>query len=279
MKALKIALAAAALAAAGSAAAGSAAAGGKVLVVASSETQMALRGGKSAPVGYFLNELAVPSLIMRKAGYEIDLATPKGNVPAMDKGSDSDAFFKGGISRAEARKFAASLKPITLKEALSRYGSYDGIFVPGGHAPMTDLMQDPELGQLLAKFHDDSKPIGFICHGPAAILAAIPKSAAFRQAMAADDAGQAMELAEGYPFKGYRMTVFSDAEEWPGEVAHESYMPFHVEDALLNAGMNIEIAPPFTSHIVIDRELISGQNPASDEAVGNAMVQTLSKAR
>ena len=167
MKALKIALAAAALAAAGSAAAG-----GKVLVVASSETQMALRGGKTTPVGYFLNELAVPSLIMRKAGYEIELATPKGNVPAMDKGSDSDGFFKG-----------------------------------------------------------------------------------------------------------YRMTVFSDAEEWPGEASHGSYMPFHVEDALLNAGMSVEIAPPFTSHIVIDRELISGQNPASDEAVGEAMVQVLSKAR
>lgn len=274
MKALKIALAAAALAAAGSAAAG-----GKVLVVASSETQMALRGGKTTPVGYFLNELAVPSLIMRKAGYEIELATPKGNVPAMDKGSDNDGFFKGGISRGEARKFAASLKPITLKEALSRYGSYDGIFVPGGHAPMTDLMQDPELGQLLARFHGDAKPIGFICHGPAAILAAVPASAGFRKAMADDDAAKARELAEGFPFKGYRMTVFSDAEEWPGEASHGSYMPFHVEDALLNAGMSVEIAPPFTSHIVIDRELISGQNPASDEAVGEAMVQALSKAR
>ncbi|MGN0908121.1 MAG: type 1 glutamine amidotransferase domain-containing protein, partial [Succinivibrio sp.] len=205
--------------------------------------------------------------------------TPRGNVPAMDKGSDNDAFFKGSISRAQARQFASSLKPITLKEALSRYDEYDGIFVPGGHAPMTDLMQDPELGQLLAKFHGDSKPIGFICHGPAAILAAIPRSADFRKAMASDDQKKAQELSAGYPFKGYRMTMFSDAEEWPGEVSHDAYMPFHVEDALLDAGMSVEVAPPFTSHLVIDRELISGQNPASDEAVGSAMVQALGKKR
>jgi putative intracellular protease/amidase len=275
MKKLKIALAAAAIAAAGTASADA----GKILVVASSETQMALRNGKTTSVGYFLNELAVPSLIMKKAGYEIELATPKGNVPVMDKGSDSDGFFQGSISRADAKSFAQSLKPISLKEALARYDSYSGIFVPGGHAPMTDLMQNPELGQLLSKFHSDSKPIGFICHGPAAILAAVPKSAEFRKAMTEDDSRKAGTLAEGFPFKGYRMTVFSDAEEWPGEVSHDSYMPFHVEDALLNAGMNIEIAPPYTSHLVVDRELISGQNPASDEAVGNAMVQALKKAR
>ncbi len=197
----------------------------------------------------------------------------------MHKGSDSDGFFKGPVSRAEARAFASSLKPITLAEALARYASYDGIFVPGGHAPMTDLAQDPVLGKLLAKFHEDSKPIGFICHGPAAILSAIPRSAEFRKAVASDDQAKAQELSEGYPFRGYRMTMFSDAEEWPIEARHDAYMPFHVKDALLDAGMSVEIAPPFTSHLVIDHELISGQNPASDEAVGSAMVEAIRKAR
>ena len=42
--------------------------GGRILVVASSEHEMALRNGKTTDVGYFLNELAVPSILMKRAG-------------------------------------------------------------------------------------------------------------------------------------------------------------------------------------------------------------------
>jgi hypothetical protein len=38
--------------------------------------------------------------------------------------------------------------------------TFDGIFIPGGHAPLTDLGADPELGRILLHFHAEVKPTG-----------------------------------------------------------------------------------------------------------------------
>jgi hypothetical protein len=34
---------------------------------------------------------------------------------------------------------------------------YIGVFAPGGHPPMIDLMQDPDLGEVLRHFHTEAK--------------------------------------------------------------------------------------------------------------------------
>lgn len=39
-------------------------------------------------------------------------------------------------------------------------GSYDGVFIPGGHAPLSDLGNNPELGRILWHFHNAGKPTG-----------------------------------------------------------------------------------------------------------------------
>ena len=43
-------------------------------------------------------------------------------------------------------------------------------------------------------------------------------------------------------------------------------MPFHVEQALQIAGGKMIVEGMYSSHVVRDRELITGQNPASDIA-------------
>jgi putative intracellular protease/amidase len=37
---------------------------------------------------------------------------------------------------------------------------FSGIFIPGGHAPMTDLGDNPELGRIILHFHSQVKPTG-----------------------------------------------------------------------------------------------------------------------
>ena len=250
----------------------------KILVVASSENSLELREGKSMAAGYFLNELAVPAMFLKEHGYEIVLATPKGNTPAMDARSNNNVFFGGNDEkRKQAFEFTLNLTPIPMSQALSEISSYSGIFVPGGHAPMNDLMQNREFGEILKYAHNNKITTAFICHGPAAILSVLKNADKFRQAAKADDSKKMRELAQDNIYRGYRLTAFSDAEEWPGEVKHNEFMPFHLEDALLNAGFNVEIAPPSYSHIVIDRELVTGQNPASDHDLAEAMLETLKR--
>jgi putative intracellular protease/amidase len=42
-------------------------------------------------------------------------------------------------------------------------------YVPGGHAPMQDLLADPALGRLLRAFHAEGKTTALVCHGPIAL--------------------------------------------------------------------------------------------------------------
>ena len=252
---------------------------GKILVIASSQNKMELANGSMMDVGFFLNEFAIPAEYLTERGYEIILATPGGEMPAMDKGSNDKKFFGGNeVARAKAEAFVSALRPISLQAAIDgELDRFAGIFVPGGHAPMTDLMQDANLGKMLRYFHEAGKPTAMICHGPVAALAALPNAAAYREALVKKDARAAMEAAKGWIYSGYRMTVFSDAEEWPGEVSKGISMPFHVEQALQIAGGVMVEGNLYKSNVVRDRELITGQNPASDMELAEEMEKALSK--
>lgn len=255
-----------------------AAAKGKILVVASSQDKMELADESIMNVGFFLNEFAVPTEYLAEKGYEIVLATPDGAKPVLDKGSNDKKFFGGNeAERAKAERFVNGLSPISLQAAIDGgLEQYAGIFVPGGHAPMTDLMQNEKLGVILRYFHAANKPTAFICHGPVAALAALPNAAAYRDALVKKDAKGAMEAAKGWIYNGYQMTVFSDAEEWPGEVGKGKEMPFHVEQALQIAGGVMVEGKLYQSNVIRDRELITGQNPASDNDLAKEFYKALS---
>ena len=53
---------------------------------------------------------------------------------------------------------------------------YDAVFVPGGHGPMIDLLDDPDAGTVMRHFHETSKPTAVLCHGPISLLSALPNS-------------------------------------------------------------------------------------------------------
>ena len=249
---------------------------GAILLVASSENTMELKHHSQMNVGFFLNELAVPAQYLTDQGYTIIMATPSGKVPVMDAGSNNAVFFgNDNAAREKALAFVSTLKPISLKQATAKLHNFDAVFVPGGHAPMTDLMQDKNLGTILQYFHETGKPTAMICHGPVAALAALPQAADFRQAMVADDINAAQRASKNWPYAGYRMTVLSNVEELPGEVKKQDQMPFHVADALQAAGAIVVEKGIYTSHVVRDRELITGQNPASDINLAKELVKAL----
>lgn len=250
---------------------------GTILVVASSQAQMEMKDKSQRDVGFYLNELAVPSKYLADHNYRIVLATPNGKKPLMDTSSNDKKFFNNDdAARAKAVQFVDQLPVISLKEAVKHLDNYQALFVPGGHAPMTDLMQDPQLGTALRDFHAKNKPTAFICHGPVAALAALPDATAYRKALVSDDFPAAQKTASDWIYKGYRMTAFSDAEEWPVEI-HGGAMPFHVEQALQIAGAHMDEGNLFQSNVVRDREVVTGQNPASDMALAQTLLAMLEK--
>ncbi|PLZ00955.1 type 1 glutamine amidotransferase domain-containing protein [Burkholderia sp. WAC0059] len=255
---------------------------GKILIVLSSEHELPLKDGKTFETGYYLNELVIPARKFADAGYELVFATPKGNVPVVDQASISADYF-GGSREAldDARRYQASLvglqHPFRLSDvARGDLSQYRAVFVPGGPAPLIDLMADRDLGAILRDFHAHGRTTIFLCHAPVALLAALPNASDMQVALRAGDVAQAKQLASTWPYRGYRMTVFSDEEETiAAQNVFHGEPPFTPEEGLQIAGGKVETVKGWAPNVVEDRELLTGQNPASDEQLAELALRVL----
>lgn len=257
---------------------------GNVLVVLSDADHLDLKDGKTFATGFYLNELMQPVKALIDAGHDITFATPQGRAPTLDRGS-VDAMYFGGDAQA-LRTHQTLLDKLALTSAekspvvsLARveqlgYDRYDAVYIPGGHAPMQDLLSSPALGRLLGDFHAKGKTTALVCHGPIALLSTLPDAAGFAATLAAD--GRAKTPPQ-WIYAGYRVTVISNQEE---EIAKPQLgggaMKFYPQTALEQAGVRyLSNAKPWTANVVVDRELITGQNPASAADVVEELLRRL----
>jgi len=256
---------------------------GKVLVLVSSGRGLPLKDGKVyTGAGYYLNELTVPVRALMQEGYEITFANPKGNTPQLDVHSAVPDFFGGSDAKLQDYlKFRDTLtglkNPSRISDVIaSGLDQYDAVFVPGGHGPMMDLLDDPDAGTVLRHFHETSKPTAALCHGPISLLSALPNSAEVVAALASGDTAAAQAKAQGWIYSGYKMTIFSTAEEQqrePLEIGGK--VLFYPDFALTTAGGDVSVLAPWKSYVLHDRELITGQNPFSDEALLKLLLPAL----
>jgi putative intracellular protease/amidase len=255
---------------------------GKILVILSSETTLQLKDGKTFETGYYLNELVDPAMRFIDAGYELVIANPKGNTPQVAADSINKSYFGDSEDRLKAaQQFQKTMsgldRPLTLKQAIAGgLDQYKAVFVPGGPAPMIDLMASPELGKILAYFHEHNKTTILLCHGPVALASATSDPIAYQKALRLGDVETARKIATGWPYAGYNMTIFSDAEEKiAAQYVFKGDPLFFPQDVLQVAGGKISNVETWHPHAIQDRELITGQNPASDVALMDIVLRTL----
>ncbi|MGB6577838.1 MAG: type 1 glutamine amidotransferase domain-containing protein [Streptosporangiaceae bacterium] len=149
-------------------------------------------------------------------------------------------------------------QPVALSSLTDEeIGEFDAVFAPGGHGPMVDLSDNPDVGRLLTVLHRKRAPIAALCHGPAMLLSA-------------------PERPDGqWLFDGYRMTSFTDEEEDQTEAGLLG-LEWLLDVALKNAGAVFDDGPSaWISHVVVDRNLITGQNPGSTEATADAVIKKI----
>jgi putative intracellular protease/amidase len=75
------------------------------------------------------------------------------------------------------------------------------------------------------------------------------------------------------------MTVFSGTEEKviEDQILHAKLF-FNMPDALRTAGADVSVsAVDFEPYVVVDRELITGQNPRSDHPIAAKLIEALGR--
>ena len=227
----------------------------KILMVLTSHDKLGDTGKKT---GFWLEELAAPYYVLKDAGAEITLASPKGGQPPLDPKSDEPNFQTDDTQRFKADAAANAQLAETVRLDSVDQKDFDAVFYPGGHGPMWDLAEDPNSIGLIESFVAAGKPLALVCHAPGVL--------------------HRVTNPDGTPFvQGRYVTGFTNTEETA--VGLEKVVPFLLEDELISLGAVFSKVKDWGVHTVVDGQLITGQNPASSAEAAEALVAALNQTR
>ena len=225
----------------------------KILFVLTSHSELGNTGKKT---GFWVEEFAAPYYVMADKGVDITIASPKGDQPPVDPKSEAPEAQTPATARfykdfEAIEKVAHSKKLSDLKEA-----DYDAVFYPGGHGPMWDLYDDKNSIALIESFWAAGKPVAAVCHAPSALL------------NVKDENGEPL-------VKGKKVTGFTNSEEEGVQLTN--VVPYLLEDELKAKGGSYSKGSDWSSYVVEDGMLITGQNPASSEEAAKKLLALLEK--
>lgn len=222
----------------------------KILMVMTSHDELGDTGRKT---GFWLEEFAAPYYTFLDAGIEVTVCSPKGGQPPIDPKSDTP---EGKTELTERFKRDVAAQHVLANTAVladMEPDKYDAVFYPGGHGPLWDLAEDPISIALIERFYNAGKPVAFVCHSPGVL-----RHVRF----------------DGEPLvKGRRVSGFTNSEEEAVQLTH--VVPFLVEDELKRLGGRFEKVADWEALSIIDGRLITGQNPASSQAVARDLLDVL----
>jgi putative intracellular protease/amidase len=223
----------------------------KILIVLTSHSKLGNTNGKT---GFWIEEFAVPHYMFKEAGAEITLASPEGGQPPIDPKSDTPEIQTEATIQYKKDDELLELMANTLQLEDVSATNFDVLFFPGGHGPLWDLVNNKTSIQLIEDFWDARKPIATVCHAPSVLLNVKTEDGNFL-------------------INGKKVTGFSNTEE--KAVQLDKIVPFLLEDELKNRGAIYSKKPDWTSYVIQDGLLITGQNPASSKAVAKELLTFL----
>jgi putative intracellular protease/amidase len=220
----------------------------KILIIASSHEQLGNTGRKT---GSWLEALAIPYYIFKEAGGIITFGSPLGGPLPLDPKSESII-----VSTSTTRRFQKDQEVIDELSHSIPLGNlhaadFDMALLAGGHGPLWDFTGNEILKRFLEDMNGQGKIIGLISHGMSGLLS--------------------LQNSVGKPFvRDRHLTAFSDSEEQVAGLT--GIVPFSLESSLFSSGAFYTKGPDFCSYAVTDKNIVSGQNPASSKEVSRRMV-------
>ncbi|MCA8002095.1 type 1 glutamine amidotransferase domain-containing protein [Burkholderia metallica] len=201
---------------------------------------------QSEPTGLWLSELTHAWHVFAEKGYDQRLVSPRGGPSPLEprslKWPLADASVKAWLNDPDCQKLlATTARPDQIDPA-----DFDAIYFTGGHAVMWDFPDDAGLQRLTRDIYERGGIVSSVCHGYCGLLNTKLSNGALLVA-------------------GRRVTGYSWVEEVLAGVAKK--VPYNAEEEMVQRGALYEKALlPFTSNVVTDGRLVTGQNPQSAKA-------------
>ncbi|MGF6160167.1 putative intracellular protease/amidase [Ensifer sp. KUDG1] len=214
-------------------------------------TSHGTKGDSGQPTGFYLGEVTHPLSVLEAAGIAVEFASIKGGEPPVD-GLDLEDDTNRRYWNDET--FRAAIRTTARLDDVDP-ARYAAIFFAGGHGAMWDLPQSSAVDRVTRSVFEAGGAVAAVCHGPAALVN--------------------VRLSDGrYLVAGRNVSAFTDSEE--RAVGLDKTVPFLLASTLVERGATHHPAADWTSKVVVDGRLITGQNPQSATGVGEALRDLLS---
>jgi putative intracellular protease/amidase len=233
-----------------------------VVMVVSGANVWTMKNAQPHPTGFWSEEFVTPHRKFTEAGLKVTVASPGGITPTVDPLSFNLAYNNNDESKVREqqdymRRLGPALtSPVRLEDISA--DQFDVIFLVGGHGPMQDMAVYSTIGPVLVAMLDNPRKIvAAVCHGPAGFFTA--------------------SRADGtWAFKDRQLTGFSNEEETQAGFAGNA--PWLLEDRLRISGARYIAKSPWTPHVVVDGNLVTGQQNYSAGVTADGVLQQLAVA-
>jgi len=219
----------------------------RILIALTSHAKL---GSTGKATGAYVAEIAHPWAAFSDGGFDVDFVSVRGGEVPLDGVDRNDPvnvrLLDDAATMARLHRSAA---PRDVDPA-----RYAAIFYAGGHGTMWDFPGEQTLATIAGRIYDQGGVVAAVCHGPAALVNVRLDSGAYLVA-------------------GKDVAAFTNEEE--RAVGLAEVVPFLLADRLTERGATHRPGPNWQKQVVISERLVTGQNPASAAAVGEAVVKLL----
>lgn len=187
------------------------------------------------------------------AGFEYEITSIKGGkAPIYGTDIEGDSINETILNNELFQERMNNTLPISQVNI----DEYDAVYYPGGFGLLSDLATNEELAKLSAKHYENGGILSAVCHGPAGLLP--------------------ITLSNGEKLLASKsVTGFTREEEIDfGTIEH---IPFLLEESLTRNSARYNKVQPWGVFVVEDDRVITGQNPSSAHAVGEAVIKLLAQ--
>ena len=224
----------------------------KVLAIVTSHDTMK---NESAKTGLWFSELVHFYDVVRVAGFPIDIVSVKGGKVPIDPRSLVPVLMDETTKTYHLDPYFISKLDHSLPLDGINGQDYDCVFFAGGHGTLWDFPESKKIQEITAAIYENGGLVSAVCHGPAALLHT--------------------RLTDGtHLLEDVEVTGYTNIEE--KLMFQGNKIPFYLEDELRSAAKSFKKSTiPFTSHVVENKRIITGQNPQSARAVGEQALKFL----
>lgn len=228
-------------------------ASGKILVVMTNHSAYPTRSDKT---GLWLTELTHFYDVALASGYKMDFVSPLGGEVPLDERSLKSIYLDKSARNHLADPAFMQLLKTTLSPSAINSSQYKAIYYTGGHGTMWDFPKNQSLQNISEQIYQQGGVVSAVCHGVGGLL---PLQ---------DENGKSL-------IANRTVTGFANIEETLSGI--KSQVPFSLQNGLIERGAKYKQAfVPFTSYVVSDERIITGQNPQSSKEIAEAVVKRLS---